>query len=162
MSITEDLIVKLKAAERVTELAPKILESVIRGLPVEGETPASLYVLFQEMLTKKYSAHRARELLTDIGVSRETAEELAANWADLPPVRSGVVFPQLVDVNWSTGHIVSTSSIKGVHLPNIEIALYLQEDNEITPTRFTCSREQLSELVFKLKSAVTQVEKLTN
>ena len=162
MNIIHDITESLKGNASVPSKALGVLKAVMKGQTVDGEVEASLYTLFHELLAKKFSVHKVREVFTELGVDKDTTESVCDAWDAIPEVRTGVIFPKLVDVSWVTSHVISTSTIRGVHVSAAEITLHLQDSSGFTHTKFQCDRQHLAELVFKLKSSLSQVEKLAN
>ncbi|CAG9314103.1 unnamed protein product [Blepharisma stoltei] len=150
----------LKTQTIATDIARKVLRQAIKGENIDGDLESSLYLVFQALLVNNPSKSKISEILTSIKLGEEFISEILQSWDDIPKPRYGVVFPQLVDVNWKSSHVISTSEEKRIHLPSLSVNLNIQEaSGEFSSLSFTCNREQLADLTYKLKSALLQVER---
>ena len=143
------------------ETCRKVLKSLIKSDKATNQIECEIYTVLQILLASNYSLNKISEVLAGIGFPEEFVNDLQNAFNTLPKIRSGVALPRLVDVNWKTIHEVSTSQIRRLHAPGIVVRPLVQElDGEFNEFGFTCTRAQLAELVYKLKAAVQQIEKI--
>ena len=109
MNVLHDSIESLKNNPQLPSFLSTVLKSVLKGTPVEGEGEADLVTLIHELLAKKSSIYKVREVFTELGLDSQTVESVCESWDSLPEIRAGVVFPKLVDVNWDTSHLIYTT-----------------------------------------------------
>jgi len=72
--------------------------------------------------------------------------------------------PRIVDVDWRLDYFMKSNSLEKVNAPVYFISLQTKEtqnesEEESVPVNFSCTHEQLQDLVTKLKDATKQVER---
>ena len=67
-------------------------------------------------------------------------------------------FAQVVDVKWRLDYYVRSSGMERIDKPLYYIVLKTIENGKSKDIEFTCSLENMQELVYKLRDAVKQVE----
>ncbi|KZC09358.1 PREDICTED: COMM domain-containing protein 3-like [Dufourea novaeangliae] len=70
--------------------------------------------------------------------------------------------PHIVDVDWHLDYRVKLDTCNSLGVPLYHIRLRTKEHERINHITFSCTIQQLQELVFKLKDAIRYSEKLTN
>lgn len=159
--IPQETINYLKSNPTSIETARKVLKMLIKSEKTSEESEIEVYIVLQAILASNYSPSRIHELLTSLKFPEDFISDFSSSLSSLPKIRSGVVLPMLVDVNWKSVHEVSTSSIRKIHVPAISVEPVIQETSgEFSSLAFTCTKPQLAELVYKLKSALQQIDKL--
>lgn len=85
----------------------------------------------------------------------------------------GFTFPHIVDVDWRLDYFIRSSNMEKVNTPVYLLSLKTKTTRELSTEssengrnneniNFTCTQEQLQDLLFKLKDAVKQVERSSN
>ncbi|RMZ92811.1 COMM domain-containing 3 [Brachionus plicatilis] len=71
-------------------------------------------------------------------------------------------FPHIVDVNWRLDYIIKENNLERINEPVYLIELKIEKPGEtnLSKIQFSCTVEQLQDLVFKLKEASKSVERL--
>jgi hypothetical protein len=79
-----------------------------------------------------------------------------------PP--SGFDFAHVVDVSWRLDYVLESDAGGGIHTPLylVELTLQRPEDGARDTLRFSCSVEQLRDLVYRVQDAASQLERLAN
>ncbi|KAK9754119.1 COMM domain [Popillia japonica] len=81
-------------------------------------------------------------------------------------VNIGTHLPHIVDVKWDTDYIVKTSGIDEVGGPIFRITLFVEnfndtkQENEIDKIDFSCTCQELQDLVYRLKEAARHCQKI--
>ncbi|XP_078044333.1 COMM domain-containing protein 3 [Augochlora pura] len=70
--------------------------------------------------------------------------------------------PHIVDVDWHLDYRVKLDTCNSLGVPLYHVRLSTKERERINYVTFSCTIQQLQELVFKLKDAIRYSEKLTN
>lgn len=70
--------------------------------------------------------------------------------------------PHIVDVNWRLDYCVKVGTCNSVGLPLYRVKLSTRKHNADDSITFTCTTQQLQDLVSKVKDAVRHLEKLSN
>ncbi|XP_076652855.1 COMM domain-containing protein 3 isoform X2 [Halictus rubicundus] len=70
--------------------------------------------------------------------------------------------PHIVDVDWHLDYRVKLDTCNSLGVPLYHVQLSTKEHERINHVTFSCTIQQLQELVFKLKDAIRYSEKLTN
>ncbi|KAK9753932.1 COMM domain [Popillia japonica] len=76
------------------------------------------------------------------------------------------IVPHIVDVKWDTDYIVKTSGIDEVGGPIFRITLFVEnfndmkQENEIDKINFSCTSQELQDLVYRLKEAARHCQKI--
>ncbi|XP_076299007.1 COMM domain-containing protein 3 isoform X2 [Lasioglossum baleicum] len=70
--------------------------------------------------------------------------------------------PHIVDVDWHLDYRVKVDTCNSLGVPLYHVQLSTKEHERINHVTFSCTIQQLQELVFKFKDAIRYSEKLTN
>lgn len=70
--------------------------------------------------------------------------------------------PHIIDVDWRLDYRVKLDTCDSLGTPLYHVRLSTKEHETINHITFSCTIQQLQELVFKLKDAIRYSEKLTN
>ncbi|XP_031837740.1 COMM domain-containing protein 3 [Nomia melanderi] len=70
--------------------------------------------------------------------------------------------PHIIDVDWHLDYRVKLDTCNSLGVPLYHVRLSTKEHERINHITFSCTIQQLQELVFKLKDAIRYSEKLTN
>lgn len=72
-----------------------------------------------------------------------------------------IFLPQLCDVTWSTSYVLSSGRLRHVLEPVCATSLkVVNEEGEVEQVNFEMTKEQLSTVLYKLKVASAQIEKI--
>uniref|UniRef100_K3W8L5 COMM domain-containing protein 3 n=1 Tax=Globisporangium ultimum (strain ATCC 200006 / CBS 805.95 / DAOM BR144) TaxID=431595 RepID=K3W8L5_GLOUD len=72
-------------------------------------------------------------------------------------------FAHVVDVNWRLDYVLRSSTAGSIHEPLYFVQIKLQTPaGKIEDLEFTCSVEELRDLVYRIQEAVNEVEKLAS
>ncbi|KYN04428.1 COMM domain-containing protein 3 [Cyphomyrmex costatus] len=74
---------------------------------------------------------------------------------------TGNSLPHIVDIDWRLHHCAKIS-IRFTNIPIYNIRISTKESNQVRHVIFTCTVQQLQELVYKLKDAIRHIEKMSN
>ncbi|XP_018337166.1 PREDICTED: COMM domain-containing protein 3 [Trachymyrmex septentrionalis] len=74
---------------------------------------------------------------------------------------TGNSLPHIVDIDWRLHHCVKIST-RFTNVPIYNIRISTKECNQERHVIFTCTIQQLQELVYKLKDAIRHIEKMSN
>ena len=158
--IPQDTSEYLRSVQITSDTAKRVLRLFIKNERTSDPTEAEIYTVLQILLSSSLSLGKISEVLASLRFPEEFIADFTNAYPSLPKIRSGVLLPSLVDINWKVVHELSTSSIRKLHAGAISIESLLQEQNgEFSTLNFTCTKAQLAELVYKLKTALQQVEK---
>lgn len=158
--IPQDTIEILRSSGVSSATAKKVLRQIVKSEKPNDPIEAEIYLVLQILLSTNYSQGKITETLNSLQFPEDFIGDFISALPSIPKIRSGVVFPSLVDVNWKTIHEISTSNIRKIHAPAISIEPLIQEPTgEFRNLSFTCTKPQLAELVYKLKSALQQIDK---
>jgi hypothetical protein len=70
--------------------------------------------------------------------------------------------PHLVDADWRLDYLIKSNSVERINTPIYRIAFKAEEtEGKSTRIEFACSLEQLQDLVFKLRDATKQIERVS-
>lgn len=70
--------------------------------------------------------------------------------------------PHIVDIDWHLDYRVKVDTCNSLGVPLYHVKLVTKEHERINHVTFSCTIQQLQELVFKFKDAIRYSEKLTN
>eukprot|EP01125_Pyxidicula_operculata_P008742 TRINITY_DN2905_c0_g1_i2.p1 TRINITY_DN2905_c0_g1~~TRINITY_DN2905_c0_g1_i2.p1 ORF type:complete len:197 (+),score=54.26 TRINITY_DN2905_c0_g1_i2:89-679(+) len=74
---------------------------------------------------------------------------------------TGFHFPHVLDVNWRVDYLIKSSLLEKVNTPSFFIKLLTKGDEENNnEVQFTCTLEQMQDLVAQLKDATASLERL--
>lgn len=151
----------IKSVDLSLEICRKVLRMLIKNEKATDQTEAEVFIILQILLASNYSMNKVSEILNGLRFPEDFISEFVQSYGSVPKIRAGVVLPRLVDVNWKTVHEVSTSNVRKLHAPAISVQPVIQDvDGGFENFNFTCTRAQLAELVYKLKSAIQQIDKI--
>ncbi|XP_036139638.1 COMM domain-containing protein 3 isoform X2 [Monomorium pharaonis] len=74
---------------------------------------------------------------------------------------TGNNLPHIIDIDWRLHHCVRMST-RFTNVPIYNIRLSTKNGNQVKHIIFTCTIQQLQELVYKLKDIVRHIEKMSN
>ncbi|RLU16584.1 hypothetical protein DMN91_010652 [Ooceraea biroi] len=129
---------------------------------------ANISCLFVEAARHDYDEESLRIFLQDEHISGQRTEKLCNAYANskldiqTQLELTGDNVPHIVDIDWRLHHCVKVSTCRSVSMPIYNIRLSLKKSSEIKYITFTCTIQQLQELVYKLKDIVRHVEKMSN
>lgn len=158
--VGNDLLERLQSVQVTSQKAHSVLTKVLENQKSIPEDEAEVYTLFQALLVNKTSFNKAKTLLEKANLPSDFIDHLKNNWDSLPKLDFGVCYPKLVDSSCSSNYVISTSTIRTINEAHANVTLTTQKDSEFENIDFTCTREQLADLVYSLKSALFQVQKL--
>ncbi|OAD56641.1 COMM domain-containing protein 3 [Eufriesea mexicana] len=70
--------------------------------------------------------------------------------------------PHIIDIDWHLDYCVKLDTCNSLGVPLYHVQLSTKKHETINHVTFSCTIQQLQELVFKLKDAIRYSEKLTN
>jgi len=77
------------------------------------------------------------------------------------PLQAKIFIPQLCDVSWSTSYVLSSGRLRHVLEPVCATKLKITNaEGEVEEVSFEMSKEQLSTVLYKMKVANAQIEKM--
>ncbi|XP_012276828.1 COMM domain-containing protein 3 [Orussus abietinus] len=76
--------------------------------------------------------------------------------------RIGHGLPHVVDVDWRLDYCIKSDTESSIGVPIYHIQLSTEKQGELRHVKFTCTPQELQELVYKLKDAVRRVEKVAS
>ncbi|KAH0953355.1 hypothetical protein HN011_004275 [Eciton burchellii] len=129
---------------------------------------ANISCLFVEAAKHDYNEENLRIFLQDEHINGQRTEKLCRSYANskhdiqtqLELIGNNI--PHIVDVDWRLHHCVKVSTCHSVSMPIYNIRLSTKKSSEIKYITFTCTIQQLQELVYKLKDIVRHIEKMSN
>ncbi|OXU28413.1 hypothetical protein TSAR_011333 [Trichomalopsis sarcophagae] len=74
----------------------------------------------------------------------------------------GNSLPHIIDVDWRLDYCIKSSINSPAGVPIYNVSLSTIKHGNIENVKFTCTVQQLQDLVYKLKDAARHTEKLTN
>jgi hypothetical protein len=75
--------------------------------------------------------------------------------------QTGVDLPNLVDADWRLGYEVHSSATGAMHTPKYNLRLKTKNSaGQLETIEFTCTRQQLKDMLLKVKDATKQVERV--
>jgi len=105
-------------------------------------------------------------ILEDIKMSSSKIETLSARYSEQKSSIRQMLsitsfhFPHIVDVSWRLDYLIKSNSVEKINTPLYRIALKTEEPEGKTKTvEFSCTMDQLQDLVSKLKDATKQIER---
>ncbi|XP_025996592.1 COMM domain-containing protein 3 isoform X2 [Solenopsis invicta] len=69
--------------------------------------------------------------------------------------------PHIVDIDWRLHHCLKIST-RFTNIPTYNIRMSIKNGNQVRHVIFTCTIQQLQELVYKLKDIVRHIEKMSH
>ncbi|XP_033211293.1 COMM domain-containing protein 3-like [Belonocnema kinseyi] len=124
--------------------------------------------LFVEAARHDLGIEKLSESLNSSSLNKEKIEKLCEAFEKnkerfkhkLEIVGGGL--PHLVDVTWKLDYCIKSNSTDSVGMPIYHVSLQTTKYGDSKFLKFTCTLQQLQELVHKLKDAVRHMEKLAN
>jgi hypothetical protein len=143
--------------DRLTQVDPIIKKQVY----------AAVTTLALEAAKTDTSSEAIGRLMDEYGLP-EARVKLVATLYNAQKVRvrdilsqTGVDLPSLVDADWRLGYEIRSSATGAMHTPKYNLRLKTKNAaGQIETIEFTCTRQQLKDLLLKVKDATKQVERL--
>ncbi|XP_011261687.1 COMM domain-containing protein 3 [Camponotus floridanus] len=129
---------------------------------------ASISCLFVEAARHDYDEENLKIFLRNEHINGQRIEKLCSTYMNNKQEiqtqleLTGDSIAHVVDVDWSLHHCVKISTCCSTDMPTYNIRLGTRKCNEMKYVTFTCTIQQLQELVYKLKDAVRHIEKISN
>ncbi|KAM0731776.1 COMM domain-containing protein 3 [Formica fusca] len=129
---------------------------------------ASISCLFIEAARHDYDEESLKIFLHNEHINGQRIEKLCStyinNKQDIQTrlELTGDSIPHIVDVDWRLHHCVKISTCCSTDMPTYNIRMSTRKYNEMKYVTFTCTVQQLQELVYKLKDAVRHIEKISS
>ncbi|CAF0807561.1 unnamed protein product [Brachionus calyciflorus] len=167
-TIFDSFIINSKLGKLNPRLDPKILEQINKSEAELKEITAAFYTLLAELARHDVDVNSASTFLEDHGFSNEKIKIFTELYQEkLQIIRlflssSTSSFPHIVDVSWRLDYCIKENNLERINEPIylIELKLEVPGQSNLTSLKFSCTVEQLQDLVFKLKEASKSVEKL--
>ncbi|KAL0118423.1 hypothetical protein PUN28_009230 [Cardiocondyla obscurior] len=128
---------------------------------------ANIACLFIEAARHDYDEESLKNFLHNKHISGSRIENLCNKYVNNKKdiqtqlELTGNNLQHIVDIDWRLHHCVKIST-RFTNIPIYNIKISTKECNQIKHVIFTCSIQQLQELVYKLKDIVRHVEKISN
>jgi len=131
---------------------------------------AGLVTMILEAVKVDCDSSSISSVLEDCKWSSDRIEYLSKHFLDCKPdleallARTGSSFPHIVDVDWRLDYYIKNNQMDKVNKPTYLIILKTEEPGKKQgkDVQFSCSMEQLQDLVGKLKDACKSIEKTAN
>ncbi|KAL9967556.1 hypothetical protein ACROYT_G025807 [Oculina patagonica] len=128
---------------------------------------AGLVTMILEAVKMDSDSSSITSLLEDCKWGSDRIEYFTKHFLDCKPdleallARTGSSFPHIVDVDWRLDYYVKNNQMEKVNKPTYLITLKTEEvgKSQGKDVQFSCSMEQLQDLVGKLKDACKSIEK---
>lgn len=147
-------------------------KDVLQVCPSKPDVAKSAFVhvayLCTEAARHDYSKESLETYLQSIRVTGSRAQKLCEAFAEHKASvqskleRIGDGLPHIVDADWQLDYCVKTDTENSVGLPVYHVWLSTKKYGELKHLTFSCTVQQLQDLVYKLKDAVRHVEKISN
>lgn len=128
---------------------------------------ANISCLFIEAARHDYDEESLKHFLHNEHINGQRIETLCSRYMNnKKSIQTqlelmGNNLPHVVDIDWRLHHCVKISTrLSNVPIYNIRIST--KECNQMRHIIFTCTIQQLQELVYKLKDIVRHIEKISN
>jgi hypothetical protein len=145
-----------------TETVLEALRKFVKGEAVNDDPQAHVLAVISTTLTRRLRAQDIRRIFSELHFTEDAISTLIDNWHDLLFELKPSRFPRLLDVEWLSEFTKRSKLQEHVDEYRAHIRLQLgTTEGEIEPFDFTCSQEKLAELVYTLKSACANLEKIT-
>lgn len=129
---------------------------------------ASISCLFIEAARYDYDEKSLKNFLHNEHIKGQRVEKLCGTymsnkqdiqtWLEL----TGNNIPHVIDVDWRLYHCVKASICRSVSIPVCSIQICTKKNHDTERVTFTCTIQQLQELVYKLKDIARHIEKMSN
>ncbi|XP_011138156.1 COMM domain-containing protein 3 [Harpegnathos saltator] len=129
---------------------------------------ANISCLFIEAARHDYDEESLKTFLHNEHISGQRIEKLCNiyinNKQDIQSQLelTGDSIPHIVDIDWRLHHCVKFSTCRSTSVPIYNMQMTTKKCNEVKHVTFTCTVQQLQELVYKLKDIVRHIEKMSN
>lgn len=128
---------------------------------------AGLVTLILEAVKMDCDSSSISSMLEDCKWSSDRIEYFTKHFLECKPeleallARTGSSFPHVVDVDWRLDYYIKNNQMEKVNKPTYLITLKTEEagKSEGKDVQFSCSMEQLQDLVGKLKDACKSIER---
>lgn len=142
------------------EQAANVFRKILRNETLEEEIECHIGIVLSFIIGTNMKKREAARMLKALNFPKEFIEELENSWDRIEKPSTTVGFDKLVDVEWKSNHIIHAGSMRKIHIPGIDLALLVQNtDGNLRNLEMTLTRDQLSSLVYSLKSAISQIDK---
>jgi hypothetical protein len=142
------------------EQAADVFRKILRSETLEQETECHIGIVLSFIIGTNMKKREASRLLKALNFPKDFIEELESSWDRIEKPLTTVGFNRLSDVEWKSEHIIHAGSMRRIHIPSIDLALLVQgTDGNLGNISMTLTRDQLSSLVYSLKSAISQIDK---
>ncbi|ENN73987.1 COMM domain-containing protein 3 isoform X2 [Dendroctonus ponderosae] len=133
-----------------------------------------LYILTQFVRHSETPEDLLSYLTTDCSIEQEKAkllENYYGLWYDrmrLQFINIGTHLPHVTDVRWEVGHLVKSNSLDQPDGPLFKLSLKIEKYDAVLEElkhefiEFTCTSQELQDLVYKLKDIVRHCQKLAS
>lgn len=128
---------------------------------------ANISCLFIEAARHDYDEESLKHFLRNEHINGQRIETLCSTYMNNKQniqtqlELTGNSLPHIVDMDWSLHHCVKIST-RFTNAPIYNIRISIKECNQVRHVIFTCTVQQLQELVYKLKDAIRHIEKMSN
>ncbi|XP_022785890.1 myosin-9-like isoform X2 [Stylophora pistillata] len=131
---------------------------------------AGLVTMILEAIKMDCDSSSLSSVLEDCKWGTDRIEYFTKQFLDYKPnleallARTGSSFPHVVDVDWRLDYYIKNNQMEKVNKPTYLITLKTEEAGKAKgeDVQFSCTMEQLQDLVGKLKDACKSVEKASN
>ncbi|XP_071575664.1 COMM domain-containing protein 3 isoform X1 [Temnothorax nylanderi] len=128
---------------------------------------ANISCLFVEAARHDYDEESLKHFLHNEHINGQRIETLCSRYMNNKEniqtqlELTGNNLPHVVDIDWRLHHCVRMST-RFTNVPIYNIRMSTKECNQMRHVTFTCTVQQLQELVHKLKDVVRHIEKISN
>ncbi|XP_015597582.1 COMM domain-containing protein 3 [Cephus cinctus] len=129
---------------------------------------ADLTILLVEAGRHSYDKEKLSNYLQSVQISGPRIDKICESYSKYRTTikrcleNIGTSLPHVVDVSWCLDYCIKSNTENSVGMPLYHIRLSTIKQSETIFLKFTCTTQQLQELVYKLKDAVRHVEKIAN
>ncbi|XP_054009507.1 COMM domain-containing protein 3-like [Hylaeus anthracinus] len=129
---------------------------------------ADMLCLFVEAARHDFDEEKLRNFLYQAHVDEERKKKLCEAYINnKKTIQSRLELignnpPHIVDVDWHLDYRVKLDTCNLLGIPLYHVRLITKKHETINHVTFSCTIQQLQELIFKLKDAIRYSEKLTN
>ncbi|XP_032670526.1 COMM domain-containing protein 3 isoform X2 [Odontomachus brunneus] len=129
---------------------------------------ANILCLFIEAARHDYDEESLKIFLHNEHISGQRIEKLCNTYINNKQniqtqlELTGNSIPHIVDIDWRLYHCVKFSTCRSTNVPIYNIQMITKKYSEVKHVTFTCTIQQLQELVYKLKDIVRHIEKMSN
>ena len=140
-----------------------------RGSSCDSEVEAHLSSLLCSLYQRKQRPGDVVELLRSQHLPATVGNLVGQHWEAISAamdqgkgsMNSTIFVPRLCDVTWNTAYVLGSGRLRHVMEPVCTASLKVANaDGQLEGVNFEVSKEQLSTILYKLKAANAQIEKL--